>query len=438
MSEIKINKSPLEIASDKLKCCYLSPVRTNFMESYVYEEESRYRPDGPFQRDYARIMYSSSFRRLQGKMQLLGIKKDQFFRNRLTHSLEVAQIARSIASAIRYEPGESYVVEMGALAHDIGNPPFGHSGERMLNQLFLDVGGFEGNAQTLRIMTNVEKKKPDFRGLNLTYRGMFSVVKYFTKFDRKAYDNGKQSQKFIYDDDYELLKKAVDENGITVRTIDVQIVDLADEIAYAAHDLEDGLRIKAFTCDELLHDYKAKYGDSESYHKLLELVGKAKENAGFGHNKIDSTQYSKLFRQELTSSLINLFLNDIGLVAVEENQRETTGTEQKEELGFLNYGELVNGLKKLVFQCINHNDEVYQYEQQGNEILWYLTDFYLNDTMYLPPEYRAKELIQQYSDLEGKNIDDYQKRLVCDYISGMMETYAIFMYEKYSGKTVKV
>ena len=437
MSESAINKSPLEIASDKLKRCYLSPVRTDSMESYIYEEESRYRPDGPFQRDYARIMYSSSFRRLQGKMQLLGIKKDQFFRNRLPHSLEVAQIARSIASAIGYESGESYVVEMGALAHDIGNPPFGHSGERMLNQLFLDVGGFEGNAQTLRIMTNVEKKKPDFRGLNLTYRGMFSVVKYFTKFDKKAYDSGKESQKFIYDDDYELLKKAIDDSGITVRTIDVQIVDLADEIAYAAHDLEDGLRIKAFTCDELLHDYKAKYGESESYLKLLELVGNAKEKAGFGHNKIDSTQYSKLFRQELTSSLIHLFLNDIGLVPVEDGQREITGTRQKEELGFLNYKELVNGLKKLVFQCINHNDQVYQYEQQGNEILRYLTELYLNDTMYLPPEYRAGELIQQYEDLAGKNADQYQKRLVCDYISGMMETYAIFMYEKYSGKKVK-
>lgn len=87
MSGSGISKSPLEIASDKLKRCYLSPVRTDFMESYIYEEESRYRPDGPFQRDYARIMYSSSFRRLQGKMQLLGIKKDQFFRNRLSHSL---------------------------------------------------------------------------------------------------------------------------------------------------------------------------------------------------------------------------------------------------------------------------------------------------------------------------------------------------------------
>lgn len=98
-----------------------------------------------------------------GKMQLLGIKPDQFFRNRLTHSLEVAQIARSIAYELGYSQEESFVVEAGALAHDIGNPPFGHSGERKLHELFEHAGGFEGNAQTLRILTSVEKKRKIFK-----------------------------------------------------------------------------------------------------------------------------------------------------------------------------------------------------------------------------------------------------------------------------------
>lgn len=379
-------------------------------------------------------MYASSFRRLQGKMQLLGIKNDQFFRNRLTHSLEVAQIARSIASTIKYDAGESYIVEAGALAHDIGNPPFGHSGERKLNELFAEYGGFEGNAQTLRILTNVEKKRPDFRGLNLTYRGMFSVVKYFNKFNYEKYKTDKKPQKFIYDDDYELLSKFIRKNELKVRTIDVQIVDIADEIAYAAHDLEDGLRIKAFTIDELLHDYKAIYGESVSYFKLDELVSGAREKAGYGENKIDSSQYSKLFRQELTSMLINLFLNDVSLVPVEETDRILRGSVQTEELGFLEYGELVHGLKRIVFQCINHNDDVYAYEQRGNEVLEFLKDLYVENTLYLPPEYRAKELMKQYEDLSDKDENVLQKRLICDYISGMMETYAISLYEKYSGK----
>lgn len=429
-----ISKNPLEVSRDKIKRNLLNTMKTDCMESYVYEETARYRPDGPFQRDYARIMYSSSFRRLQGKMQLLGIKNDQFFRNRLTHSLEVAQIARSIAGTIQYDQGESYIVEAGALAHDLGNPPFGHAGERYLNENFVDIGGFEGNAQTLRIITNIEKKRPEFRGLNLTYRSMLSVVKYFNKFDIEAYKNGKKNQKFIYDEDYDLLKKFIDENEIKIRTLDVQIVDIADEIAYAAHDLEDGLRVKAFTIDEILHDYKAKYGTSDSYIVFEENVKEAQEKAGYGINKIDSTQYSKLFRQELASRLINLALNDIGLVPVTEKMIEKTGTKQSEELGFLSHEELIHGLKDIVFKCINHNDDVYHYEQEGKKVIDFLVEVYSNDKMYLPPEYRAKELMMQYSDLKNSDEDILQKRLICDYIAGMMDSYAISAYEKFSGK----
>ena len=430
----EVSKSPLEVSRDKIKRNLLNTMKTDCMETYVHPEEPRYRPDGPFQRDYARIMYSSSFRRLQGKMQLLGIRNDQFFRNRLTHSLEVAQIARSIAGTIQYDAGESYIVEAGALAHDLGNPPFGHAGERYLNKLFQGIGGFEGNAQTLRILTNIEKKRPEFRGLNLTYRSMLSVVKYFNKFDIEKYKSDGKSQKFIYDEDYDLLKKFIDENRIKVRTLDVQIVDIADEIAYAAHDLEDGLRVKAFTIDEILHDYKAKYGDTESYNVFEENVKKARERAGYGTNKIDSTQYSKLFRQELASRLINLALNNIDLVPVTDEVKNKTNTMQVEELGFKKYGELIHGLKDIVFRCINHNDDVYHYEQQGKKVIKFLKDLYTDDEMYLPPEYRAKEIFNQYENLKNENLDKLQNRLICDYIAGMMDSYAISVYEKFSGQ----
>lgn len=430
----EVSKSPLEVSRDKIKRILLNTMKTDCMEAHVHEEESRYRPDGPFQRDYARIMYSSSFRRLQGKMQLLGIRNDQFFRNRLTHSLEVAQIARSIAGTIQYDAGESYIVEAGALAHDLGNPPFGHAGERYLNEMFQDIGGFEGNAQTLRILTNIEKKRPEFRGLNLTYRSMLSVVKYFNKFDAEKFKTDKKSQKFIYDEDYDLLKKFVDENAIKVRTLDVQIVDIADEIAYAAHDLEDGLRVKAFTIDEILHDYKAKYGETESYSTFEENVNEARKKAGYGTNKIDSTQYSKLFRQELASRLINLALNDIDLISVTDDMRNKTNTMQTEELGFKKYGELIHGLKDIVFRCINHNDDVYHYEQQGRRVIKFLKELYENEKMYLPPEYRAKEIMDQYEDLKDVDPNRLQNRLICDYIAGMMDSYAISVYEKFSGQ----
>lgn len=423
---------PLDRDRNRIQKELLSPLQKEFMKGRLHQEKTRQRSNGPFHRDYARIMYSSSFRRLQGKMQLLGIKNDQFFRNRLTHSLEVAQIARSIAEILHYDRQELYVVEAGALAHDLGNPPFGHSGERCLNELFHDVGGFEGNAQTLRKLTTIEKKKPEFQGLNLTYRSLFAVVKYYHKFDRL----GDDGQKFIYDDDYEILQKVVRDHGVTPRTLDVQIVDIADEIAYAVHDLEDGLRARAYTIDEILHDFREKYGkDHEGcYRKLESIVSGVRRQMESGNSIIESSQYSKLFRQELSSRLINLAINDIGLVPVSREMAAKTGTKYGFEIGFTNYEGLIHGLKDIVFKCINHNDDVYHYEQRGWQVIRFLTDLYTNEVMYLPPEYRAEELMKQYKSLKTKDADRLQQRLVCDYIAGMMDFYAISTYEKYSGR----
>lgn len=434
-----MEKSHLENSANEIERMYLRPVNDKELAKGAYEEENRPRPDGCFQRDYARIMYASSFRRLQGKMQLLSIKNDQFFRNRLTHSLEVSQIARSIANTIGYSNSEIYVVEAGALAHDIGNPPFGHSGERCLHELFSGIGGFEGNAQTLRILTNLEKKRADFRGLNLTNRTLLAVTKYFNKFDHEKYDRAEEEgkidkQKFLYDSDYEYIDKITKETKIVLRTLDVQIVDIADEIAYAAHDLEDGLRVKAYTIDEILQDYQATYGATECFGDLVKLVEKAKEKAGYGKSHLASTEFSKLFRQELSSSLIHEFLNDIDMLPVGPQYKESKYTNQEAELQFRKYSELVSGLKVIVFKCINNNDRVYSYEQNGNEVLRDLAQLYISTPMYLPPEYRAKELIRQYKDLEAEDELKMQKRLVCDYIAGMMDSYAISTHEKFFGK----
>jgi dGTPase len=435
---MSIEKTPLELSSNDIGRVYLRPLSDNALTARIYEEEKRYRADGPFQRDYSRIMYSSSFRRLQGKMQLLRVKNDQFFRNRLTHSLEVSQIARSIAFTVGYEKSEIYVVEAGALAHDIGNPPFGHSGERYLHELFADIGGFEGNAQTLRTLIDIEKKSAEFRGLNLTFRTLLSVLKYFNKFDKNLYDEAiinkrKDKQKFIYDSDYKFVSEIIKKNNINLRTLDVQIVDMADEIAYAAHDLEDGLRLKAFTIDEIIQDYQATYGCSEGFEILVKAVEDSKEKAGYGKSHIVSTEFSKLFRQELSSRLINIFMNDIDMIPISDSYKISKYTNQESELQFNKCGELASGLKKIVFKCINNNDRVYSYEQNGNIVLEKLTSLYLNTPMYLPPEYRAEELIKIYEDYQDVDQEKLQKRLVCDYVAGMMDSYAISMYEKFNG-----
>lgn len=429
MEDCKENKELKIFENEDQRREYLEPLKKLELSKRYHEiEKTRDRMDGEFQRDYSRIMYATSFRRLQGKMQLLGIKPDQFFRNRLTHSLEVAQIARSIAFMAGYDQKDIFVVEAGSLAHDIGNPPFGHAGERTLNELFKTIGGYEGNAQTLRILTSVEKKKESFQGLNLTYRTLLSVVKYFHRYKD---GNAVIHNKFIYDDDYELLKRFIDDNKIKVRTLDVQIVDIADEIAYAAHDLEDGLRQKCFTIDEILHDFYKEYRDGNAYKKLEEMVEQSKHCSGRMSKKLDSSIYSKLFRQELSSIIINCLINDLGICELSKEEKNKRGTQYEWELGFKEYGDIAHGLKKITFRCINHNDNVFMYETKGNKILKTLVDFYRKEHKFLPPEYRVNNYILK----EYENKDILQDRLICDYVSGMMDSYAIKCYERITGET---
>lgn len=416
-----------------IKKHFLLPISQNeALQMRRYQEGNRPRFDGEYQRDYTRILYASSFRRLQGKMQLFAVQSDQFIRNRLTHSLEVAQIARSIAMEIGYDRDEIYVVEAAALAHDIGNPPFGHAGERFLDKLAKQVGGFEGNAQTFRILTTVEQKRADFQGLNLTYRTLLGVLKYYNQYDRISTKN----QKFIYDRDYELVNKIMDETGVELRTIDVQIVDLADEIAYAAHDLEDGLRLGSFTLDDIYHEFYRGIDDDASIECLEKIIYESKDRAGYKNKTISSAEFSKLYRKEVTSRIINTLINDIGIVDLTVDEKQKKGTQKDQEIGFVTYGRLASGLKQTTYDCITNTDEVYAYEQQGETMLRTLYEFYSHNVNYLPPEYRAENIMKQYKTEYEKESSDkdlkkaLQERLVFDYISGMMDEYVKTTYHR--------
>ncbi len=234
-------------------------------------KSNEYRSD--FRRDYARLIHSSVFRRLQGKTQLFpGIESD-FFRNRLTHSLEVAQIAKSIAIKLNKEEEffgnpenqiDLDLVEVAGLAHDLGHPPFGHNGEIALDDHMKEFGGFEGNAQTLRILARLEKKElakneshnppygvgkdgNDYRiGLNLTYRTLASLLKYDSEIPIKREKN--DLKKGYYKSETKLVKKikksvtGVENFSGKFKTIECQIMDIADDIAYSTYDLEDALK----------------------------------------------------------------------------------------------------------------------------------------------------------------------------------------------------
>lgn len=250
-----------------------------------------------FRRDFGRLLHSPSFRRLQGKTQLFPGDESDFFRNRLTHSLEVAQIAKGIAQLLntkykvfKDDPIDLDLIEFAGMAHDLGHPPFGHNGEKALNDAMKEFGGFEGNAQTLRILAKTEKKinstdehpsgitcaGQDCRlGLNLTYRSLASILKYDTEIPLQGTDG--VLQKGYYKSEAELVQQIkhhvnpCDTSPADFKTIECQIMDIADDIAYSTYDFEDSMK-GGFTHPLELF---IRVGEEDTLNKITEKVSQA-------------------------------------------------------------------------------------------------------------------------------------------------------------------
>lgn len=272
----------------------------------------------PFERDRARVVHAASTRRLAAKTQVVGPQVDDFGRNRLTHSLEVAQVARDLSRALNGpRTDQPDIAETAALAHDLGHPPFGHNGEDVLNDLAADIGGFEGNAQTFRILTRLESKTPT-AGLNLTRATLDACSKYPWR------RGGRPGSKFgVYADDGPIFDWM--RAGAPDRTcVEAQIMDFADDVAYSVHDVEDGVvsgridltRIDREAIAETVRDwYLPEVGPSDVEAAFARL-------SGVGTWPVEPYDASRLGLgrlKNLTSDLIGRFCGSVQAATVTQD-----------------------------------------------------------------------------------------------------------------------
>lgn len=293
------------------------------------EESPKGRQRGEFARDRARVLHSSALRRLGAKTQVVGPQSDDFVRNRLTHSLEVAQVGRELGLALGCDPD---VVDTACLAHDLGHPPFGHNGEVALDAVAAHIGGFEGNAQTLRVLTRLEPKVLDPAtgcgvGLNLTRASLDAVAKY--PWPRPAGVPGAASGKFgVYADDRPVFDWVRRDVPGERRCVEAQVMDLADDIAYSVHDVEDAVVASHLDLEVLSSPderrrvavqvrswYLPDAGDDEVLEAFVRLRGLPEWVRGF-----DGSVRALAALKNLTSHLIGRFTR-----AIEEATRDRYG-----------------------------------------------------------------------------------------------------------------
>ena len=338
------------------------------------EEERPYRT--PFQRDRERILHTTAFRRLKHKTQVFIISEGDYYRTRLTHTLEVAQVGRTISRALG---ANEDLVESICLAHDLGHPPFGHAGEFALNNLMQEHGGFDHNKQSFRIVTELEKRYPNFQGLNLTWEVREGIVKHETEYDiadANDYDPEKRGQ------------------------LEAQIANAADELAYSAHDLDDGLRSALITPEQL--DGLA----------LWEMLRKS--------INLDNPQLSELNRHRIIRRLIGLEVSD--LIQTTSDTINKMGFETVEDIQLHPSNIVVfsddlqnmnRQLKSFLYQNLYRHPRVYRMQVKAERMVKNLFEAYTRDPEILPREVQARAH-------EG---DFY--RVVCDYLAGMTDRFAL-------------
>ncbi|MFH1653622.1 MAG: deoxyguanosinetriphosphate triphosphohydrolase [Pseudomonadota bacterium] len=345
------------------------------------EDECQFRPC--FYRDLGRIVHSAAFRRLEYKTQVFVNHEGDYYRTRLTHTLEASQISRGLARILRLNEDLAQTI---ALAHDLGHSPFGHAGEETLNQLMKSDGGFEHNIHSFRVVTHIEDRYPNMRGLNLSYEVLEGIVKHTT--------------------DYDKPQKVEGFKDVGYPTLEAQIVNFADEIAFMNHDLDDGIKCGMLSMES------------------LKEVPLWKEAFDYVEKNMPTTS-DKIKRLQTISWLINELIDDL--------QRETKRRIEKNNIrsladvrscgkGIVSHSadmqKKTDEIKSFLFKNMYRHPKVVEMAERAKERITFLFEAYLKDPKLMPDELT-------------RHIDDgNKKRLVCDYIAGMTDRFAIQEYQK--------
>lgn len=334
-----------------------------------------------FQRDRDRILHTTAFRRLEYKTQVFINFEGDYFRTRLTHTLEVAQIGRTLARALGCNED---LVEAICLAHDLGHSPFGHSGEAALARLMKDHGGFDHNKQSFRIVTELEQRYPEFPGLNLTWEVLEGMVKHESEYD---------------------ISEARNFNPDRRGNLETQIANVADELAYTTHDLDDGLR-SAMLRPKILEGVALWDILRETY-------------------KVRGEVLSDLERHNMIRHLIGLMVTDMIRATderIKENRLNSASDIQKLKYNVIGYSEEMRRrnreLKDLLYNKLYRHYRVVRMQSKAERIISDIFHAYSSEPAMLP------EHIQRFIDKRGL------ERTICDYIAGMTDRYAIEEHQK--------
>jgi dGTPase len=348
---------------------------------------------GEFQRDRDRIVHCNAFRRLVYKTQVFVNHEGDHYRTRLTHSMEVAQIGRTIARGLSLN---EHLCEAICLAHDLGHTPFGHAGQDALNECMRDYGGFEHNLQSLRIVDELEERYADFPGLNLTFESREGILKHCSL--NNARKLGDVGQRFI---------------DRTQPSLEAQLANLADAIAYNNHDVDDGLRAGILTLDELtdvaltaraLQEVRTRYPGLEPRRTITETI--------------------RRMIGRLVGDVVRTSREHLAAIAPRDIEEVRQATGPMILMSAAVHQEHLE-LKQFLRERVYRHYKVLRMTAKGHRVLGELFRAFLADLQLLPDEHRSAA--QRAFDTHGA---DARARVVADYIAGMTDRYAIVEYRR--------